>query len=378
MSSLKHEFTSELFFFAAAGGTYALLTSRLPAIKAAAGLTDSDIGVGLLCLGIASVTGLAFCGRFIQIFSSRRLLQIAALALFLEFPLAGLLTSKLALYLFFAFTGLAIAVLDVCMNTQALLLEIKHHGRFMGKLQSGYSFGCIFGALCGSAFAAMDAGPFVNFLFYGVLGLLGWLFARSHLNDDIKRQDTSAKKKGLPAFVYFCGLLEICAFAGEGTVGDWGSILLHTSKGAPEQVAALSFGVAALAMALVRLVSDKLRTVVGDAVLLGCGGIAAAAGLAIAALCASPYLCLAGFFLAGCGIAPVVPVIMSRAGSVPGVDPGAACSAVSTLGYGTLLFLPPVLGHVGDIVGLETAFLIPVALCLCLALGSRAFRGKQA
>ena len=375
--NLKNEFAAEFFFFAGIGGAYALLTSRLPAIKASAGMADTDVGLGLLCLGVASVTGLVFCGRLIRIFTSHRLLQTAFPLVLAVLPLLGLSGSRPAFFLCMALLGLSIAIVDVCMNTQALLLEIKHHGRYMGRLQAGYSLGCILGALIGSAFAAAGAGAFVNFLCFSLACAAGWLWSRRHLNDDIKRSDSGGARSGMPAFVYFCGLMEICAFAGEGSIGDWGSILLHTVKGADEQTAALSFGVTALAMALVRLVSDDLRARLGDARLLAAGALAAAAGLVIAATVSSPMLCLAGFFLAGCGIAPAVPVIMSRAGSLPGVDPGAACSMVSTLGYGTLLFVPPLLGFVGDHAGLESAFLIPAGLCLCLAAGSRAFHARE-
>lgn len=375
-ASLRRGFLSELFFFAAAGGSYALLTSRLPAIREAAGLGDADVGLVLLCLGIASVTGLSVCGRLIRMFSSRRILQAASAGVFLVYPLAGLADSRALLFCAFAAIGFQIALMDVCMNTQALLLEIRHRGRFMGKLQSGYSFGCIGGALFGSAFAAAGAGPFVNFLCYAGLCIALWLWCRLNLNDDLERKD-GAKPGRLPAFVLFCGLLEICAFAGEGTIGDWGSLLLRTAKGASEETAALSFGVSALAMALVRLASDRLREKLGDTLLLGAGALLGAAGLALAVWSPSPWMCLAGFFLTGMGMAPAVPVIMSRAGSAPGVDPGAACSAVATLGYGTLLVLPPALGFVADHAGLEAAFLIPTAFCLLLAAGSLALRAKK-
>ena len=80
--------------------------------------------------------------------------------------------------------------------------------------------------------------------------------------------------------------------------------------------------------------------------------------LVVAILASSPYAVLFGFALVGAGVAPVIPVVMSRAGSCPGVDPGAACSAVSTVGYGTLLVIPPVIGTMADAVGFSAAFLM--------------------
>lgn len=101
------------------------------------------------------------------------------------------------------------------MNAQALLLEIETHGRYMGKMQAGYSFGCILGALVGALvgalFAYFSLSPFVTFLAFSLTTLFFWSFAFRHLKDDLPRQKTE-KRGRMPLFIYFCGLLEILAF----------------------------------------------------------------------------------------------------------------------------------------------------------------------
>ena len=161
---LRADTLSCFFYFLMVGVYYALFTSRLPAIKAETGIGDAEVGISLLTLGIASVTGLIFCGRLIERFTSRRLLQVSSVALCLIVPFAGLAPNAVTLYLVTACLGLAIAIWDVCMNAQALLLEIETHGRYMGKMQAGYSFGCILGALVGALFAYFSLSPFVTFL----------------------------------------------------------------------------------------------------------------------------------------------------------------------------------------------------------------------
>ena len=369
-------FRSCFFYFLMVGVYYALFTSRLPAIKAETGIGDAEVGISLLTLGIASVTGLIFCGRLIERFTSRRLLQVSSLALCLIVPFAGLAPNAVTLYLVTACLGLAVAIWDVCMNAQALLLEIETHGRYMGKMQAGYSFGCILGALVGALFAYFALSPFVTFLAFSLTTLFFWCFAFRHLKDDLPRQKTE-KRGRMPLFIYFCGLLEILAFTGEGSIGDWGSIFLHSAKGATEATAALSFGVCALAMTLVRTQSDTLREKIGDQKLIGGGALLAAAGFLLSIFVSNPWVCLVGFAMIGAGIAPAVPVIMSRAGTYPGVDPGAACATVSTLGYGTLLFIPPLLGSVAEHVGLDTAFFIPFTMALLLFAGSFALKPRN-
>ncbi len=364
-------------FFAASGAYYALFTSRLPAVKATAGVTDAEIGFGLLVLGVASVTGLLSCGALIRRFTSRRLLQVSVLGLLAAFPLAGVAPGALSLYAVMAWLGLMVAIWDVCMNTQALLLEIRTKGRYMGKMQAGYSFGCIGGALLGSAFAKAGVGAFANYLFFAVTVFALWLFASRHLHDDITRHPGGGRRPRLPAFVWFCGLMEVFAFTTEGVVGDWGAIFLHSEKGAEEGLAALGFATCATAMAFVRLTVDNLRGKIGDTRLVGLGGLVAAAGFVVAILASSPYAVLFGFALVGAGVAPVIPVVMSRAGSCPGVDPGAACSAVSTVGYGTLLVIPPVIGTMADAVGFSAAFLVPLAAGILIVIGSLGLRTRK-
>ena len=130
-------------------------------------------------------------------------------------------------------------------------------------------------------------------------------------------------------------------------------------------------------MAFVRLTVDNLRGKIGDTRLVGLGGLVAAAGFVVAILASSPYAVLFGFALVGAGVAPVIPVVMSRAGSCPGVDPGAACSAVSTVGYGTLLVIPPVIGTMADAVGFSAAFLVPLAAGILIVIGSLGLRTRK-
>lgn len=373
---LRADTLSCFFYFLMVGVYYALFTSRLPAIKAETGIGDAEVGISLLTLGIASVTGLVFCSRLIERFTSRRLLQVSSVALCLIVPFAGLAPNAVTLYIVTACLGLAVAIWDVCMNAQALLLEIETHGRYMGKMQAGYSFGCILGALVGALFAYFALSPFVTFLAFSLTTLFFWSFAFRHLKDDLPRQKTE-KRGRMPLFIYFCGLLEILAFTGEGSIGDWGSIFLHSAKGATEATAALSFGVCALAMTLVRTQSDSLREKIGDQKLIGGGALLAAAGFLLSIFVSNPWVCLVGFAMIGAGIASAVPVIMSRAGTYPGVDPGAACATVSTLGYGTLLFIPPLLGSVAEHVGLDTAFFIPFTMALLLFAGSFALKPRN-
>ena len=75
-----------------------------------------------------------------------------------------------------------------------------------------------------------------------------------------------------------------------------------------------------------------------------------------------PVVRLVGYALMGLGLAPVMPVVLRRAGSSGRMSPKAASAVVSLFGYSGLLVVPPALGFVTRHAGLATALLIPLSL----------------
>lgn len=62
------------YFFALPGICYALITSRMPAIKLGASVDDAQIGMALLCLGIASLGALYCAGKLVERYGSRKMI----------------------------------------------------------------------------------------------------------------------------------------------------------------------------------------------------------------------------------------------------------------------------------------------------------------
>ena len=80
------------FFFAVAGLVYGSVMSRMPAVKAQALLTDADVGVTLLCMGVGSLFSFPLAGWAISRTSCRTVLSLAGGILILLFPCVGLAT----------------------------------------------------------------------------------------------------------------------------------------------------------------------------------------------------------------------------------------------------------------------------------------------
>jgi MFS family permease len=89
-------------------------------------------------------------------------------------------------------------------------------------------------------------------------------------------------------------------------------------------------------------------------------------GAALAA--ATPPVASAGFAVMGAGLAAIYPLTLAAAGRSPDTPPGPAIGAVSSTGYFGFLAGPPLVGCLSEAVGLRTALVPVLFLCLAVAL----------
>ena len=360
------------YFFVVPGLVYSLFTSRLPALKEQVAANEAEIGFILLSLGFSGLIGLLLSAPLIRRFTSRRVLRVSSLALLFSLPVAAMATSPLTLAAGCVFIGLSTGLADVAMNTQAIEVE-KHYSvhclAFMGAL---------LGSISAAGLAALGMSPFWNFVVLMSAAALVRPFMVGHMQDDsltVPREEGPKKAFVLPPlFVILCGLVAGCDYATEGSVGEWGALFLFSVKGASEQTAALVYGVFSLSTVACRLVTDLLRTHFDDFHIIFCGSIVAVTGMTTVLFAPGSFLTLAGYACMGCGLAPVVPILFSRAGSYPGVSASAASAVVSVLAYSSLLLFPPLIGVLAHAYSLRTALMLPLLLCGLLVAASFLFR----
>ena len=367
-----------IFFFFSTGCAYGLLTARMPALREQLQAGEALIGMAMLCLGCGSLAGFAAMHVLQRHWSTRGILRLGSASLLLSLPLCGLAPNGLLFCAACALLGGCFALADVTMNTQGILLEQRLRHNCLSGLHACYSLGGLGGSLLGAIFAALGASPLVTFMTASGAQLVCWrLFAPCLLPDRAERAPTDTNdmsRRRVPLFIYLCGFLAMAAYAVEGACAEWSALLLHTVKGAPESTAALGFGAFSVAIALSRLLGDGLRQRWGDFVLLLSSTAAAVCGLAIVLLSPWPLLCLAGYALTGAGMAPIMPVLLSRAGSRGDISPQQATTTMATLGYAGLLVIPPGIGWLAQWYGLPTALLLPLHMALLLMASSLLFR----
>lgn len=374
------------YFFVGPGLTYGLFTSRMPALKERTGANEAELGLVLLALGLSGLVGLTLSAPLVERFSSRRVLRLSSLGL-ICLPLAALAPSPLWLGVCAAVLGLCIGFADVSMNTQAIQLEQRLAHPCLALMHAGYSLGGVLGAATSALFAAAGVSPLWNFLI--MMGLYSslrpWTVPRLQNDRRPRGKERTADRADRgrarftlpPLFVILCGVVASADYAAEGTVGEWGALLLYQEKGASEGLAALVYACFSLCVVACRMVADIARTHFEDFHIVFFGATLSVLGMLLVLASESPGLCLVGYSCMGIGMAPIVPILFSRAGSHPDVSPSAASAVVSILAYGGLLLFPPLIGTVAHERGLSTALVIAVFLCAVPMAGAFLFRKKR-
>lgn len=367
-----------MFYFMAPGLAYGLVTSRMPALKNMTGATEGELGIILLCFGLSALIGLAFAPRLIAKISAKTTLLASSLACMVFVVLVSFSSSVWFFGIAMALLGICMGLCDVTMNVQGLEVERAYKKSSMNILHAGYNIGAAAAACAGSIFAATNFDVWVNFVLPVAImaGMLWWAEPRL-VTENLEKPERSESsplvsvepKKRLPFLVWVCGLLCVCCYVSEGSVGEWGSLYLHQEKAAPESIAALVFAGFSICSLLCRLVADRLRNNFGDFLVSTAGATLALAGMLTVLSSSSWSICLIGYAMMGLGQAPIVPIAFSRAGAIKGVSTARATSLVSLLAYAGLLFAPPAFGLSAEHFGLHTALCaVPVLLTITVLL----------
>ncbi|WP_262401837.1 MFS transporter [Actinomadura sp. CNU-125] len=115
------------------------------------------------------------------------------------------------------------------------------------------------------------------------------------------------------------------------------------------------------AMTVGRLTGDRVVDRFGQRTVVAVGGALTAVGMGAALAVPSMGTTLAGFALAGLGVATLVPAAMHTADELPGLPDGTGLTVVSWLLRAGFLLSPPLVGFVADLSSLRVGLLSVVA-----------------
>ena len=312
-------------------------------------------------------------GRLADLFGSR-LVPVGLVAFGVATAFPGLAHSLPALYTALAFVGIATGVLDVAVNAQAATIEARHSVRVMDGLHGAFSIG----VLCGGVSAGLlrRAGAHPSWILGGVACIV---LAAAVVNLVPTTPPEPAQRRARLArpLLVIGGVLGV-AFLVESGLEGWSALFLERTLHTGPAISGLGPGLFAAAMAAGRLLSQRIEAPsVASRMLFA--GVAAAAGLGLAATAQHSLVALAGFVVAGAGLALSAPTLFSVAGRLGGTGGrGSALSTVAILGYLGFLVGPPLIGAVSSASSLRGGFLFLCAMAVVLALCAPLLRERAA
>ena len=357
------------FFIIGLGG--AAWAPLVPFVKARHHLTEGQLGLLLLCLGVGSILAMPVAGNLAARYGCRRVIVAATGLICLSLPLLALAAPlRLLAPALFVF-GIGLGSVDCVINIQAVLVERASGRTLMSGFHGLFSVGGMVGA--GSVSALLSAGASPLAATGGVVVVIGTLL----LYAAPRLLAYGAPSNG-PAFVIphgrvlVIGLLCFILFLTEGSVLDWSAVFLTTQRGADPAWAGVGYTVFSFAMLLGRFTGDALVRRLGGSRVLSLGGLVAAAGMALTVLGPTWQAGVMGYGLVGAGCSNLVPVLFSAVGRQRAMPEHLAVPAIATLGYAGILAGPALIGFVAQATSFTTAFLVLAALLAGVAASRRA------
>jgi hypothetical protein len=355
--------------FGAVDGTWA---ARLPALKGRLRLDSGELGLVIFCVSVSATLVLPLAGWLTARAGSRGPSGLGLVLTAGALTAAAFAPSLAALAPAACLIGAGFGIVDVAANAQGVALEERLDRPILSALHGAWSTGLLAGSAIAAGAAAAGLGPRLQFplVAAGVIAI-AVVFVPRPLPGTAADVDSAhfALPRGalaLPAFLTFCSMFV------ESAAMNWSAVFLSGPAHASTAVAAGGVVAFATAMALARLVGDRLTLRWGVAGLAQRGGLLTAAGIGLALATRSPVPGLVGFALVGAGCAAIVPALFRVAASVEGVAAGAGIAAVATAGYTGGVLNGPAIGFLARGVGLTAALsLIGVAGVLIAALGPR-------
>ena len=359
------------------GFSFASWASEIPQVRDRLGLSSAELGLVLLSIAAGSVISLPLAGPLVARIGSRRTVQVMAvlnglalLGIGLGYA-GGVVPVVVGLFFF----GFAQGAWDVAMNVQGAIVERRLGRAIMPRFHAGFSIGTVAGALSGAALVGLDVGVSVHLMAVGVLVAAVVPFAvRGFVPDADEPSDADtpapAPRSALAAWreprTLLVGLFVLAFAFAEGTGNDWSSVALIDGYGTSRVVGILGFATFLAAMTAGRWFGPGLLDRYGRVAVCRIMAAGSVAGLLLFVFGGHPALAFVGAVLWGAGLSLGFPVGMSAGADEPAYA-ASRVSVIASVGYVAFLGGPPLIGFLGQHIGVLRA-LTAVAVLLALAV----------
>ncbi len=363
--------------FLSNGAVFANLLPRYPEIKSDLHLSNTVYGAAVASFSAGSlVAGLA-AASLIRRYRSSRVAVVGTLGIAGFVLVAGLAGNALILAAALFVAGASDAITDVAQNAHGLRLQRDYGRSIINSFHAVWAAGAILGGLMGAAAIALDISRAthlaISALLCGGLVLIAYpylLKGPDHDNHPSARTG-GGKSAGLAVYTTLLALVVI-AVAGatvEDAGSSWATLYVRDSLGAPGPIAVFAYIALVGFMFVGRLIGDRLVDRFGERTVVRSGGALTAVGMGAALAFPSVPGTIAGFAVAGFGVATLIPAAMHRADQLPGLRPGSGLTVLTWLMRIGSFGAPLLVGVVADATSLRVGLLaVPIAGLVVVAL----------
>ena len=377
--------------FGLCGLGFASWAARVPAVSESLDLRTDELGILLFGLAAGSIIGLVASGHLVARFGARTVITWTLIGAPIGISLAAFGATTVQLFAL-TFVGLMIygasmGICDVAMNVSGAANERALQRTIMPVFHAFFSFGTMLGAGIGALAEILGIPLDVHI---GVLSIamiaaalvtVRFVLPETVAGEEAHTDEAPAQgwRERLGAWrdsgTLLIGLIVLGMAFAEGSANDWLAYAMVNGHDTSPETGAIVFGVFVTAMTAGRLAGVPVLDRFGRVPVLRVSAVLATVGLLMLIFVPVVWIAIVGVVLWGLGASLGFPVGMSAAADDPKRAAGRV-SVVATIGYTAFLVGPPVIGFLGEQVGILGGMLIVLVLVAVAGAVSQAARER--
>lgn len=344
-------------FFFMSGFAFSTWASRIPTIKADFHLNEAQLGNLLLAMPVSSLLGLPISGWLVSRFNSRNPLIAAYFFFAVGLVIIGSSSGLIFLVAGICLFSFSMRILNISMNTQSLTLQKLFPRKILGSFHGLWSTGGLVGVLCSTLFIKLNISMQTHFLLVGGIAITIGAIAYGFLLPKDRATGGNKIRFGKPdKFILYLGLLIFFASLCEGGMFDWSGV--YFKEVVKEELFTLGYLIFMAFMAFSRFFSDRLIEKFGMPKMFLASSSLISSGVLLMIILPEFWPAIIGFSLVGIGVAAIIPMIFSLAGTSKKYSAGMAISIITTYGIVGMLLGPPLVGYIAHLFNLKISFLL--------------------
>jgi len=297
------------------GFQFSTWTSRVPAIATQVDAGAGGLGVALTISAAGMVVATPFAARACALLGPRWSVLAPALGAALLLPVVGLVRSVTQLACVLFLLSACVAVMNVASALGGLAIA-----RGLGRPVMPFFFGVaglagFGGASVSSMLTHAGWSTLAHFCAASAFSLVVLLIAARFLpayEDPDEHENGRGGLSRMPRRVLGFAVAAFVITLAESTTYDWFGLLLTRERGVSEAATASGLAVFSLVMASLRLVGERVESVVPTRLLLPGGATLAAFGMVLIATNAVPGFVFAAYAVVGAGVAYLYPAVVGQ------------------------------------------------------------------